>query len=208
MTYNGNSGRAAAGHDAPIEGYGVRKMAPMDRNNGRHCANLLRLADMYLGYAEALSACGSYDEAMKYVNAVRARAGVPGYGNNGGSDSNGLTYISYPSDRDAVDKRIRRERLIELAYEWNRYFDVRRWKVADMAIGDDWIYPSYHRGGEGGDIHGMNSMKDAPAFFEKVVTETRVFAKRHYLFPIPDEDIRRNPKMVQNYGWNAVDSSN
>lgn len=208
LTYNGNSGRAAAGHDAPIEGYGVRKMAPMDRNNGRHCANLLRLADMYLGYAEALSACGSYDEAMKYVNAVRARAGVPGYGNNGGSDSNGLTYISYPSDRDAVDKRIRRERLIELAYEWNRYFDVRRWKVADMAIGDDWIYPSYHRGGEGGDIHGMNSMKDAPAFFEKVVTETRVFAKRHYLFPIPDSDIRRNPKMVQNYGWNAVDSSN
>ena len=51
-------------------------------------------------------------------------------------------------------------------------------------------------------------MKDAPAFFEKVVTETRVFAKRHYLFPIPDSDIRRNPKMVQNYGWNAVDSSN
>ena len=196
-------------------GYAIKKLVNpkttiQDGNNNvaAYPFPIVRLAELYLGYAEALSACGSYDEAMKYVNAVRARAGVPGYGNNGGSDSNGLTYISYPSNRDAVDKRIRRERLIELAYEWNRYFDVRRWKVADMAIGDDWIYPSYHRGGEGGDIHGMNSMKDAPAFFEKVVTETRVFAKRHYLFPIPDEDIRRNPKMVQNYGWNAVDSSN
>ena len=76
-------------------------------------------------------------------------------------------------------------------------------KVADMAVGDDWIYPSYHRGGEGGDIHGMNAKADIPAFFEKVVTETRVFNKRHYLFPIPDQDIRRNPKMVQNLGWNA-----
>lgn len=206
LNYNGNSGPAAAGHDAPVEGYGVRKMAPMDRNSGQHCVNLLRLADMYLGYAETLSACGQYGDAMTYVNAVRARAGIPGYGNDGGTDSNGLNYITYPNNRDDVDKRIRRERLIELSYEWNRYFDVRRWKVADMSIGDDWIYPSYHRGGEGGEIHGMNSTKDTPAFFEKVVTETRVFATRHYLFPIPDEDIRRNPKMVQNYGWAAAES--
>lgn len=205
LNYNGNSGPAVAGHDAPVEGYGIRKMAPMDRNSGLHCVNLLRLADMYLGYAETLSACGQYSEAMKYVNSVRARAGVPGYGNDGGTDSNGLNYITYPANRDDVDKRIRRERLIELCYEWNRYFDVRRWKVADMSVGDDWIYPAYHKGGEGGDIHGMNTTKDAPAFFEKVVTETRVFATRHYLFPIPDQDIRRNPKMVQNYGWSAAD---
>lgn len=201
LNVNGNSGYNAAGHDAPLEGYGVRKMASMDQSDGYHCATLLRLADMYLGYAEALSACGQYSEAMEMVNAVRARAGVPGYGNAGGTDSNGLEYISYPENRTDVDNRIRRERLIELAYEWNRYFDVRRWKVADMAVGDDWIYPSYHKGGEGGDIYGMNSKADAPEFFEKVVTETRVFDKKHYLFPIPDEDIRRNPEMVQNYGW-------
>ncbi|MBO5252162.1 MAG: RagB/SusD family nutrient uptake outer membrane protein [Bacteroidaceae bacterium] len=203
LHYNGNSGAAKASWDAPYEGYGVRKMAPQNRTEGKHSVNLLRLADMYLGYAEALSACGQYGEAMNYVNAVRARAGIPGYGNNGGTDVNGFDYITYPENRTDVDKRIRRERLIELAYEWNRYFDVRRWKVADMSIGDDWIYPSYHMGGEGGDIHGMNYKKDVPEFFEKVVSETRVFNKRHYLFPIPDEDIRRNPGMVQNYGWSA-----
>lgn len=206
LTLNGNSGYNKAGHDAPLEGYGVRKMAPKNGVwSGKHCANLLRLADMYLGYAEALSACGEYKEAMQYVNAVRARAGIPGYGNDGGTDENGFTYIAYPENREDVDNRIHRERLVELAYEWNHYFDVRRWKVADMAVGDDWIYPSYHKGGEGGDIHGMNSKADAPAFFEKVVTETRVFDKKHYLFPIPDEDIRRNPKMVQNYGWSVTE---
>lgn len=201
LNYNGNSGRAAAVWDSPTEGYGVRKMAPMDRNSGDHCATLLRLADMYLGYAECLSAVGKYEEAMDNVNVVRARAGIPGYGNEGGTDVNGLTYITYPSDRTEVDNRIHRERLVELAYEWNHYFDVRRWKVADMPVGDDWIYPSYHKGGEGGDIHGMNSLADAPNFFEKIATETRVFDTRHYLFPIPNADILRNPKMVQNYGW-------
>lgn len=204
LTLNGNSGYNKAGHDAPLEGYGVRKMAPINGVwSGQHCAILLRLADMYLGYAETLSACNDFENAMKYVNLVRARAGVPGYGNNGGKDANGFDYISYPANRQDVDNRIRRERLIELAYEYNHYYDVRRWKVADMAVGDDWIYPSYHRGGEGGDIHGMNSRSDVPGFFEKVVTETRVFNKRHYLFPIPDQEIRRNSKMVQNLGWNA-----
>lgn len=208
LNVNGNSGYNKAGHDSPLEGYGVRKMAPINKNENRHCVNLLRLADMYLGYAEALSACGQYDEAIKKVNEVRARAGVPGYGNKGGKDTNGYDYIIYPENRSDVDKRIRRERLIELAYEWNRYFDVRRWKVADMSVGDDWIYPSYHKGGEGGAIHGMNSKADPPQFFEKVVTEVRVFDKRHYLFPIPDQDIRRNPKMVQNYGWATAESTN
>lgn len=202
FTVNGNSGVNKASHDAPKEGYGVRKMAPLNGTwTGKHSANLLRLADMYLGYAEVLSACGRYEEAMKLVNAVRERAGVPGYGNKGGTDGNGYNFLPYTENRDEVDKRIRRERLIELAYEWNRYFDVRRWKVADMAVGDDWIYPSYHKGGEGGDIHGMNYKAEVPGFFEKVVTESRVFNKKHYLFPIPDADIRRNPKMVQNYGW-------
>lgn len=201
LTANGNSGGAQP-WDNPAEGYGVRKMAPKNGVGASlHCTNLLRLADMYLGYAEALSECGQFDEAMTYVNAVRARAGIPGYGNNGGTDSNGLAYITYPANKDDVNKRIYRERLVELAYEWNRYFDVRRWKVADMSVGDDWVYPSYHMGGEGGAIHGMNIKADTPAFFEKVVTENRIFTKKHYLFPIPDSDIRRNPKMVQNYGW-------
>ena len=203
LTYNGNSGYANANWDAPYTGYGMRKMSSKEGRSGanRHCATLLRLADMYLGYAETLSACDQRNEAIKYVNKIRARAGIPGYGAVGTKDDNGFACIPYEDTRDGVDKRIHRERLVELMFEWNHFFDVRRWKVADMAVGDDWIYPKYHRGGEGGPIHGMAFRSDAPAFFEKVVVETRTFLPKHYLFPIPDEDVRRNPKMVQNLGW-------
>lgn len=165
LTFNGNSGYAHANWDTPYTGYGMRKMAPKEGRSGanRHCATLLRLADMYLGYAETLSACGQRDEAIEYVNKIRARAGIPGYGAAGTTDDNGFECIPYEDTRDGVDKRIHRERLVELMFEWNHFFDVRRWKVADMPVGDDWIYPKYHKGGEGGPIHGMAFRSDAPA---------------------------------------------
>ncbi len=203
LHYNGNSGNAAAGHDTPYTGYGWRKTArsSAEQNQSRHFSCNLRLADMYLGFAETLSATGNYARAMEYVNKVRARAGIPEYGT--GTDDNGFARISYPSNRDDVDKRIRRERLIELAQEANHFFDVRRWMVADMAVGDGWIYPTYKQGGEGGDIHGLDYRYDPPQFFQKVAFQTRVFESRHYLMPIPDAEIRRNPLMVQNYDWKA-----
>ena len=57
------------------------------------------------------------------------------------------------------------------------------------------------KGGEGGEVHGMNYRSDAPAFFEKVVFDTRKFEKKNYLFAIPQEDILRVEKLVQNPGW-------
>lgn len=205
LHYNGNSGNAAAGHDAPYTGYGWRKTARASTESGRdnHFSCNLRLADMYLGYAETLSATNDFTGAMQYVNKVRSRAGVPEYGT--GTDENGLTRISYPANREEVDKRIRRERLVELALEANHFFDVRRWMVADMAIGDGWIYPSYKKGGEGGEFHGLNYRYDPPEFFRKVVLQNRIFEKRHYFMPIPDAEVRRNPKMVQNFDWKAAE---
>ena len=50
-------------------------------------------------------------------------------------------------------------------------------------------------------MHGMNYRSDAPAFFEKVVFDTRKFEKKNYLFAIPQEDILRVEKLVQNPGW-------
>lgn len=207
LTRNGQNGYTAAGHDVPYSAYGIRKRAWHAGNQEIHAATLLRLADMYLGYAECCSAVGDYETAIDYVNLIRNRAGIPEYGS--GQDSNGnnriaLSDIGLSTNRTDVDKVIRRERLVELAFEWNHFFDVRRWKVADMAVGDDWIYPSYHTGGEGGELHGLNYMADPPEFFQKVVFDTRVFGPQHYLFPIPDAEIRRNPEMVQNYGWSSA----
>lgn len=208
LYYNGNSGNAVASHDCPYTGYGMRKTARSSKEAGRdnHFSCNLRLAEMYLGYAETLSATGDFDGAMEYVNKVRARAGIPEYGE--GKDGNGYDRISYPKNRTDVDNRIRRERMVELCFESARFFDVRRWKIANgesdvNGQGDGWVYPTYHTGGEGGDLHGLDYRSDPPQFFQKVVMQTRTFEPRHYLMPIPDAEVRRNPLMVQNYDWNA-----
>ena len=198
LTYNGNSGFAAANWDAPYSGYGFRKPYAIEgKSNTNNYVCLLRLSDMYLGYAECCAALEDYDTALEYVNKIRARAGVPLYGDAAGQ-------ISVPQTEVEVTKRVRRERLVELAYEWNRFFDVRRWKAADgKSVDADWLYPEWHTGGEGGAFIGMNYMADAPEFFEKVVLENRVFSDKMYFFPIPENDVLRNPKMVQNYGWSV-----
>lgn len=208
LYYNGNSGNAVASHDCPYTGYGMRKTARSSKeaNQDGHFSCNLRLAEMYLGYAEVLSAKGDFDGAMEYVNKVRARAGIPEYGE--GKDGNGYDRISYPKNRTDVDNRIRRERMVELCFESARFFDVRRWKIANgesdvNGQGDGWVYPTYHTGGEGGDLHGLDYRSDPPQFFQKVVMQTRTFEPRHYLMPIPDAEVRRNPHMVQNYDWNA-----
>jgi len=200
-TYTGNSGRQKNEHDSPNTGYSVRKGASASgETNDNHFATLLRLGDMYLGYAETLceSQNPDFTKAIEYVNRIRRRAGIPEYGN--GKDSNGFDRIVVPMTKDNVRSRVRRERLVELAFEWNHFFDVRRWKVAHQD-GDGWIYPSYHKGGEGGALHGLSVAKNAPQFFQKVVTENRKFDRKNYFLPIPHEDILRNPKLVQNYGW-------
>lgn len=203
LYYNGNSGNAVASHDCPYTGYGMRKTARSSKEAGRdnHFSCNLRLAEMYLGYAETLSATSDFDGALEYVNKVRRRAGIAEYGDGAGQ-------ISCPKNRTEVDNRIRRERMVELCFESARFFDVRRWKIANgesdvNGQGDGWVYPTYHTGGEGGDLHGLDYRSDPPQFFQKVVMQTRTFEPRHYLMPIPDAEVRRNPLMVQNYDWNA-----
>lgn len=202
--FNGNSGKNVGGNDYPVTGYIVRKGAPLGdwQAGGRSCI-LMRLAEIYLNYAEAANECGYADEAIKYVNLIRQRAGVPEYGT--GTDSNGFARIAYPNTKEDIRNRIRRERTVELAFENQRFFDVRRWKVADMATGDGWVYPTYHLGGEGGDYHGMNISQDPPKFFNTVVFESRTFSPKHYFFPVPQSEINIDSKLVQTTGWETTE---
>lgn len=203
FTNGGNCGMSKSSGDCPTTGYLVRKGALATGNNGsNHFSPLIRMADMYLGYAEALcmyNGNGDLDTALKYLNEIRNRAGIPEYSFTAESGK-----IVCPKTQADLLNRIRRERLVELVFEWNHYFDVRRWKVADGTNDpDSWVYPEYHKGGEGGQIYGMNMQKNYPEFFEKIVCETRVFDKKYYFLPIPDEDIRRIPTLVQNFGWKS-----
>lgn len=178
--YNGNSGRSQSTSDVSPTGYCVRKNVSLD--GGDRGALLLRLANIYLDYAEALneSAPGNAD-IVKYVNLIRARAGVPQYGTGTGS-------LPIPANQVAMRLAIQKERRIELAFENVRYFDTRRWKIAENT--------------DKGDFFGMDMSKSDNTFYNKTLLETRVFRKeRDYLFPIPYNEVLKNNNMVQNPGW-------
>ncbi len=178
----GNTGKRGT-YDYSRTGYLVRKNYHPDTypRLSRYVYRpfvLFRLAEMYLNYAEALneSQPGNAD-ILTYVNAIRERAGIPAL-------PGGLPQAE-------MRERIRRERRVELAFECHRYFDTRRWKIAEQTDGG----PFY-----GMDVDAGTSLTDL-SFYKKTVFETRVFQKKHYLFPIPQSEIDRNKKLVQNPGW-------
>lgn len=76
-----------------------------------------RLGETLLDLAEAAAEANHLDEARAAANEVRARSGMPGL-------SSALT-------KEELILRIRNERRVELAWEEQRYFDVRRWESPD-----------------------------------------------------------------------------
>jgi len=166
-------------------GYLVRKNVSPNTNSGSGGTGarfdrplvLFRLAEIYLNYAEALNEYEPGNTAiLGYLNLIRQRAGIPAYGSG----------IPAPSGQSAVREAIHRERRIELAFEYHRWFDVRRWKIAEQSAGD---------------IHGMNVYKDGNEFYQRVVAERRPFRPEYYLFPITQFERDRASLLVQNPGW-------
>ncbi|RPD39506.1 RagB/SusD family nutrient uptake outer membrane protein [Chitinophaga barathri] len=184
----GNSGNANGSQTMyPKTGYLVRKNTNVGRNLQSNAGNVvrpamyIRLAELYLNYAEALNESdpGNAD-VLKYLNAVRTRAGIP--------------VVNAGPDQAAIRKLIQRERCIELAYEGHRFFDVRRWKIVNQP-----------EGRQAGEFHGMNvftgtSLGD-PAYYERTRTSTRIWYDRYNLLPLPQSEVNKNFKMVQTMGY-------
>jgi len=179
LYFTGNSGKKVGGNDYSPTGFIVRKNCTIgDWNAGNRSWVLLRLANIYLNYAEALNESdpGNADIA-KYVNLIRARAGVP----------NLVEGLSQTQMRTAI----RAERRVELAFENVRYFDTRRWKIAEQTDGGVFY---------GMDINSGNSLTDVN-FYKRTPFETRVFQKKNYLWPIPQQEINIDKNLLQNTGW-------
>ena len=179
LEFSGNSGRSQSTSDVSPTGYVVRKNAAT--NDNFRGSLILRLANIYLDYAEALNESDPTNpDIVTYLNFIRQRAGVPTYG----ADS---SQLSVPSSQVAMRTTIRQERRVELAFESVRYFDTRRWKIAQQT--------------DAGPFYGMNMYVNGDGFYKKTLLETRVFQKRDYLFPIPNNEVLKNNLLVQNPGW-------
>lgn len=147
---------------------------------------IFRLADFYLMYAEAANEVNPNDaRVLKYLNLVRERAGLP--------DIETLN-PAIRGNQELQRAAIQRERQIELATEGQRYFDVRRWMIADKS----------GEGRQNGYVHGMNvrgESNDKEDFNRIVEASQIVFNRKMYLYPMPDSEMRKTKNLVQNPGW-------
>lgn len=147
---------------------------------------ILRLADLYLLYAETLNeVSGPVDEVFHYINLVREKAGLPTV-----QDS----WTNFARDpgkymtRSGLRQIIHRERTIELAFEGHRFWDLRRWKQGVDELN--------------GPIYGWDvSQKEAESYYRLRELFKQEFRVRDYLWPIRELDIIVNKNLVQNPGW-------
>lgn len=141
---------------------------------------LFRLAELYLNIAECYVALDDVDNALKYLNPIRERAGIPD-----------LTKADVTADMTITDW-VRNERFIELWNEGQRFFDVRRWCEGEKYF-------------SAGKRMGLNAEVTKPTFEEfNVPTKPKhpfVWSNRMYLNPVFYNEVYKNPQMVQAPGY-------
>lgn len=147
---------------------------------------IMRLSGLYLLYAEALNeSAGPGPEVYNYINLVRQRAGLQSV------ESSWTNFSSNPTkytNKDGLRNIIHQERLIELAFEGQRFWDLRRWKEASSVLNAP--------------IRGWDGYQDLPAAYYRPVTLfNQTFGDKDYFWPIRDANITVNRNLVQNLGW-------
>jgi starch-binding outer membrane protein, SusD/RagB family len=144
-------------------------------SGSNRCLPLIRYAEILLNYAEATNeSVGPTADVYHAVEAVRQRAG--------------LRPFTLPLGLSQTDMRtaIQLERQLELAFEGNRFFDVRRWKIANQT--------------ETLQMHGMEVQVSStgPATYTEFTVRQHVFSNAMYLWPLPLGEIAKSPKLLQN----------
>lgn len=162
----------------------------------------IRYADVLLWYAEALNELNtaynipSWDGAQTYtisrdpkemsdaISQIRVRAGLPDYDEG--------VYLS----PDEFRVKLKHERQIEFFAENSRYFDLRRWKDAEVE--------------ESQQIYGCNplmSKKERELYHTQVIISDlpTTFNRKMYFWPIQHDELRKNSRLTQNPGWTNYD---
>ncbi len=147
---------------------------------------VIRLADLYLLYAEALNESeGPTAEAIQWIDLVRERAGLQGVADSWTNFSRQPgKFTTQAGMRDIIQQ----ERLIELAFEGPRFWDLRRWKTAHIEL---------NKPVTGWDI----DQKENEGYYRERLLFKQTFLMRDYLWPIQENNLIVNKNLVQNPGW-------
>lgn len=156
----------------------VRNYGGQNRSSGDYNWPLMRLADVFLMYAEATNEVnGPQADAIALVNRVRARGKLPALA------------ASKTASRQAFFDAIEQERIVELFGEGQRAFDLRRWRSLERVFG-----PAYGAGKWFQDTWGNNWER----FF---FNADELTYQRCYIYQIPESERERNRKLTQNTPW-------
>lgn len=172
-------------HNGSPTGYGWKKYVDpslLGVWDTGHDFPLIRLAEVYLDAAEArneLAASPSSDSKIRnYSGMTRWRVGMPDFPSN-------LT-------KDEMRERIRNERRVEMAFEGTRFFDIRRWRIAEDVLNaeDGWI---------------VGMKLDEPGGYQVVesgkwaghvkVRQRTTFTEDQYVWPLPSRETELNPNL-------------
>jgi starch-binding outer membrane protein, SusD/RagB family len=151
-----------------------------------HNFPIFRYADILLMYAEAINeaanAATNQTEALTQLRALRMRAGITAGTGNLYGIPNGLTQTQ-------LREVIRNERRIEMAFEEQRFWDIRRWKIAENMNNKA--------------INGVKITKTGTTLTYTPVTAARLSftAPKHYVYPIPFSEVNASPAIKQNTGY-------
>ena len=152
---------------------------------------IVRMADLYLMYAEALNEAtdnGEYvpQEVYDNIDIVRERSGLEGVVESWKKYS---VNPDKPSTKEGMREIIRRERQIELALEGSRYRDLRRWKLARSTYNNAVI--------RGWTVEGET---EEEYYVLRNIAQMK-YSQKDYLWPLKYDDIIINPNLKQNPGW-------
>ena len=153
-----------------------------EKNGSSHFGIFLRYAEVVLNKAEALAQNGDLAGATDELNRIRTRVGLP--------------ERAVAASLDEFMEYLRHERIVELAGEGFRYWDLRRWRLAESVI-------------NGQVAHGVDvTLNDDGTFsYTRIDVDnesegTRVFPERYYLFAIPIAEETNNKLFGENNpGW-------
>ena len=147
-----------------------------------------RLSEIYLNYAEACNEKENRDEleALKYINLVRERAGL---------NKLEVAYPEIVNNQKLLRELIQKERMVEFAFEGYRYYDARRWMIAEAEFN--------------GINHKEFTLNLLATKYEESWSRTsavwgggeRVFEPKHYFFPIHENQLKEMKNITQNYNW-------
>lgn len=179
--------------DFNVTGYYIKKLINWEQHFGggtlykEYAWPELRLADLYLMYAEALNEVeGPTAEVLQYVDAIRTRAGLSGVVDSWTNFSNSPTKYT---TKEGMREIIHRERSIEMAFEGKNYWDIRRWKKATQEFNEP--------------VKGWNVFGSSESNYYQIRTldQQRFVSPRDYFWPIDETTLIQNPNLIQNPGW-------